>query len=208
MLPGRDGFDVCRTLRQRDVQTPILMLTARGQVVDRVVGLKLGADDYLVKPFEMAELLARIEALLRRRAARVPSPGRRLPVRRRARRLPEGRSHARRADARGLGPGVQAAQVLHRAPRRHAVAGRAAERGVGLQRDAVHAHRGRPHRVAAAEARSQPAPAASTSTPFTGWGTSSRARSGAQGARVRRVRRCVGARVRTVRRVRKVREVR
>ena len=66
MLPGRDGFDVCRTLRQRNVRTPILMLTARGQVVDRVVGLKLGADDYLVKPFEMAELLARVEALLRR----------------------------------------------------------------------------------------------------------------------------------------------
>jgi two-component system alkaline phosphatase synthesis response regulator PhoP len=66
MLPGGTGFDVCRTLRQRGVQTPILMLTARGQVIDRVVGLKLGADDYLVKPFEMAELLARIEALLRR----------------------------------------------------------------------------------------------------------------------------------------------
>ena len=66
MLPGRDGFDVCRTIRQRGVQTPILMLTARGQVVDKVVGLKLGADDYLTKPFEMAELLARLEALLRR----------------------------------------------------------------------------------------------------------------------------------------------
>jgi two-component system alkaline phosphatase synthesis response regulator PhoP len=66
MLPGRDGFDVCRSLRQRNIMTPILMLTARGQVVDKVVGLKLGADDYLVKPFEMAELLARIEALLRR----------------------------------------------------------------------------------------------------------------------------------------------
>jgi two-component system alkaline phosphatase synthesis response regulator PhoP len=66
MLPGGTGFDVCRTLRQRGIQTPILMLTARGQVIDRVVGLKLGADDYLVKPFEMAELLARIEALLRR----------------------------------------------------------------------------------------------------------------------------------------------
>src|SRR5918993_37448 len=60
------GFDVCRTLRQKGVQTPVLMLTARGQVVDKVVGLKLGADDYLVKPFEMAELLARVEALLRR----------------------------------------------------------------------------------------------------------------------------------------------
>jgi two-component system alkaline phosphatase synthesis response regulator PhoP len=68
MLPGGNGFDVCRTLRQKGVQTPVLMLTARGQVVDKVVGLKLGADDYLVKPFEMAELLARIEALLRRGA--------------------------------------------------------------------------------------------------------------------------------------------
>jgi two-component system alkaline phosphatase synthesis response regulator PhoP len=66
MLPGRDGFDVARTVRQQGVQTPILMLTARAQVVDRVVGLKLGADDYLTKPFEMIELLARLEALLRR----------------------------------------------------------------------------------------------------------------------------------------------
>lgn len=66
MLPGRDGFDICRSARQRGITTPILMLTARGQVIDRVAGLKLGADDYLTKPFEMAELLARIEALLRR----------------------------------------------------------------------------------------------------------------------------------------------
>jgi len=66
MLPLKNGFDVCRDLRQQGIDTPILMLTARGQVVDRVVGLKLGADDYLVKPFEMIELLARIEALLRR----------------------------------------------------------------------------------------------------------------------------------------------
>jgi two-component system alkaline phosphatase synthesis response regulator PhoP len=69
MLPGGNGFDICRAVRQKGLQTPILMLTARGQVVDRVVGLKLGADDYLVKPFEMAELLARIEALLRRSAS-------------------------------------------------------------------------------------------------------------------------------------------
>ena len=68
MLPKRDGFDVCRVMRQKGVTTPVLMLTARGQVVDRVVGLKLGADDYLTKPFESAELLARIEALLRRAA--------------------------------------------------------------------------------------------------------------------------------------------
>jgi len=65
-LPKKNGFDVCREIRQRGVQTPVLMLTARGQVFDRVLGLKLGADDYLTKPFEMVELLARIEALLRR----------------------------------------------------------------------------------------------------------------------------------------------
>ena len=65
-LPRRDGFDVCRELRRQGAQVPILMLTARSQVVDRVVGLRLGADDYLTKPFEMIELLARVEALLRR----------------------------------------------------------------------------------------------------------------------------------------------
>jgi DNA-binding response OmpR family regulator len=68
-LPGRDGLEVCRDLRARGTTVPILMLTARSQLVDRVVGLKLGADDYLTKPFEMAELLARIEALLRRAGA-------------------------------------------------------------------------------------------------------------------------------------------
>jgi two-component system alkaline phosphatase synthesis response regulator PhoP len=65
-LPRRDGFEVCQELRRRGHAEPILMLTARTQVIDRVVGLKLGADDYLTKPFDMAELLARIEALLRR----------------------------------------------------------------------------------------------------------------------------------------------
>src|SRR5215475_7187961 len=66
MLPLKSGFDVCRDLRQRGINTPIIMLTARGQVVDRVLGLKIGADDYLTKPFEMMELMARVEALLRR----------------------------------------------------------------------------------------------------------------------------------------------
>lgn len=64
-LPGKNGFDVCRDLRQRGVPTPILMLTARGQVIDKVLGLKLGADDYLTKPFDSLELLARVEARLR-----------------------------------------------------------------------------------------------------------------------------------------------
>jgi len=67
MLPRMNGFDVCREARQRGVTAPILMLTARGQVVYKVVGLKLGADDYLTKPFEAIELMARLEALLRRR---------------------------------------------------------------------------------------------------------------------------------------------
>ncbi len=69
MLPRKNGFDVCRDLRQQSLTTPIIMLTARGQVVDKVVGLKIGADDYVTKPFEMMELLARIEACLRRAPA-------------------------------------------------------------------------------------------------------------------------------------------
>jgi two-component system alkaline phosphatase synthesis response regulator PhoP len=73
MLPGIDGFAVCRELRHRGLSMPILMLTARSQVVDKVIGLKLGADDYLAKPFEMIELLARIEALLRRVASGSPA---------------------------------------------------------------------------------------------------------------------------------------
>jgi two-component system alkaline phosphatase synthesis response regulator PhoP len=70
MLPRRNGFDVCRDIRQAGLITPILMLTARGQTVDKVLGLKIGADDYLTKPFEMMELMARIEALLRRAPAK------------------------------------------------------------------------------------------------------------------------------------------
>ncbi|MEO8128423.1 MAG: response regulator transcription factor [Bryobacteraceae bacterium] len=66
MLPKKSGFDVCRELRQKGADTAILMLTAKTQVIDRVVGLKLGADDYLTKPFDPSELLARVEALLRR----------------------------------------------------------------------------------------------------------------------------------------------
>jgi two-component system, OmpR family, response regulator len=66
LLPDKEGIDVCRDLRARGVATPILMLTARDSLEDRVIGLNTGADDYLVKPFGFAELLARIQALLRR----------------------------------------------------------------------------------------------------------------------------------------------
>ena len=69
MMPDEDGLSVCRRLRAQNDQTPILMLTARGDPVDRVVGLEMGADDYLAKPFLPRELLARVNALLRRRPA-------------------------------------------------------------------------------------------------------------------------------------------
>lgn len=66
MIPEKSGYDVCREIRRKDVFTPVLMLTAKGQEVDKVVGLELGADDYIVKPFSVKELLARIRAALRR----------------------------------------------------------------------------------------------------------------------------------------------
>ncbi|MCA1567631.1 MAG: response regulator transcription factor [Acidobacteria bacterium] len=72
MLPGQDGFEVCRELRANGVAVPILMLTARDAVEDRVEGLNTGADDYLVKPFDFEELLARVRALLRRVPALLP----------------------------------------------------------------------------------------------------------------------------------------
>jgi len=66
MLPDRSGFDICRDIRTTGLATPILFLTARNQTTDKVIGLKLGADDYVTKPFKAAELIARIEVLLRR----------------------------------------------------------------------------------------------------------------------------------------------
>jgi DNA-binding response OmpR family regulator len=69
MLPGMDGFEVCKRLRQGRVMTPILMLTAKSQEIDKVLGLELGADDYVTKPFSPRELLARIKAILRRGSA-------------------------------------------------------------------------------------------------------------------------------------------
>lgn len=66
MLPGRDGLAICRDLRARNLQTPIILLTAKGEDVDRIIGLEMGADDYVAKPFNSRELLARIKAVLRR----------------------------------------------------------------------------------------------------------------------------------------------
>ncbi len=72
MLPKKDGFAVCKELRAQQVQTPIIMLTARGSTEDRVTGLDLGADDYLIKPFGIEELFARIRTVLRRRKTTDP----------------------------------------------------------------------------------------------------------------------------------------
>lgn len=77
MLPDIDGLEVCRRLRALDspaAQTPVLMLTAQGDPMDRIIGLEIGADDYLPKPFEPRELLARIRAILRRRGEHAPVP--------------------------------------------------------------------------------------------------------------------------------------
>ncbi|MBC8101518.1 MAG: response regulator transcription factor, partial [Cytophagales bacterium] len=73
MLPGMDGFEFCRRARSARIQTPILILTARDATKDKVEGLDAGADDYIVKPFQVAELLARIRALLRRGGSPLPS---------------------------------------------------------------------------------------------------------------------------------------
>ncbi|WP_272491882.1 response regulator [Shewanella sp. OMA3-2] len=72
MLPGEDGLSICRRLRQQENPIPIVMLTAKGDEVDRIIGLELGADDYLPKPFNPRELLARIKAVMRRQITDVP----------------------------------------------------------------------------------------------------------------------------------------
>jgi DNA-binding response OmpR family regulator len=80
MMPALSGYDVCRAIRQKDAATPILMLTAKGEEIDKVVGLELGADDYITKPFGVRELLARVAAALRRsRAADTPSGAAHVP---------------------------------------------------------------------------------------------------------------------------------
>ncbi len=72
MLPGMDGYQVCRTIRQTS-QTPIIMLSAKGEVFDKVLGLELGADDYMIKPFDTKELVARVKAVLRRFKPQIPA---------------------------------------------------------------------------------------------------------------------------------------
>jgi DNA-binding response OmpR family regulator len=119
MLPGKSGFDVCRELRSRGSSTPILFLTARGEIADKVVGLKLGGDDYLTKPFDMMELTARVEALLRRASASTPE-GAAAGVRYAFGdvEVTSARRRSRGEDPSSSRRRVQAPQILHREPRR------------------------------------------------------------------------------------------
>src|SRR5436190_20095707 len=125
MLPGLDGFAVCRTLREREIWTPVLMLTARGEIEDRIEGLDTGADDYLLKPFAFDELLARLRALVRRapRRASGRAGGGRPPAR-----SGSAPGVARRDRARALDEGVRPARALPppggRGPLARAAAGR------------------------------------------------------------------------------------
>ena len=104
MLPGKNGFEIARDVRSRGIETPILMLTARGEVTDRVVGLEYGADDYPTKPFEFIELLARIRALLRRAnsGTKEERPSRRRRIRELASRLSERAGISRNNELVGL----------------------------------------------------------------------------------------------------------
>ena len=167
MLPKKNGYDVCRDLRQKGFKTPILMLTAKGETIDKVLGLKLGADDYLTKPFEMIELLARVEALLRRSPhACQRHDRRRVPIRRGADRFQACRGYREQSARRPFGDGVQAAAIPNREPRARALARQPARRRLGLRRDANDPHRRRPHRLAAPKARRKsPPPALHTDRP-------------------------------------------
>ena len=106
MLPGLDGLSVCARLREKDPRMPILMLTARSEEIDRVLGLEIGADDYVTKPFSVRELMARVKALLRRAQAEREgaAPGRRAA----RRRAPPGRRAAAHPDRRA-GPRLRQA---------------------------------------------------------------------------------------------------
>ena len=152
MLPDRDGLSICHDLRQAGLITPLLMLTARGQTEDKILGLKTGADDYVTKPFNMQELVARIEALLRR--APTGSPAHRGVYQFATIRVDRRATEVTR-DGKPVNLSVREFQLLkylieHAGVTR--LARTAADRRLGLQRQDLHAHRRCAHRQPAPEA--------------------------------------------------------
>lgn len=123
LLPGGSGFDLCRLMRDRGIATPVLMLTARDAVADRVHGLDAGADDYLTKPFAFEELVARVRALARRSTLIVPEVVRIADL--------DTTHHPRGAPHRPHGEGVRAPRALRPKSRRGAEPQRDHERRVG-----------------------------------------------------------------------------
>ena len=154
MLPGKDGFEVCRELRRAGVPTPIIFLTARAQEAEKVLGLEMGADDYVTKPFSPRELRARIRTVLRARVSEAAGPlfGRRC----RSRFHPRASSGAP-ASRRRHAHRAQAAVDVHRAPRPRPEPRPAARRGLGLRHPCHRSRRRHPHRQPAAEDRAVPA---------------------------------------------------
>ena len=157
MLPGLSGYDICKQLRAKKVATPILMLTAKGQEMDKVVGLDLGADDYVTKPFGVRELLARIHALLRRTAAAPGLAARRPPFQIGAATIDPKTFQLKRGKEvrRTYRQRAEAAPTLRRPPRRGLLPRPPAKRSLGLQLLRHHAHPGPGHRPTAQETRRQ-----------------------------------------------------
>ena len=154
MLPGRDGFEVCRALRERGVAAPVLMLTARDAVDDRIRGLDAGADDYLPKPFDFGELLARLRALMRRGAGRRP---RRAARRRRSWSIPATHGgHARGRAVELTAREFAVLEYLARHPGEVVTPHDAARARLGRELRGLDEHRRRLRRLPAPQARTAP----------------------------------------------------
>ena len=155
MLPKMNGHDVCRQIRKDGNNVPIIMLTARGQEIDKVLGLKLGADDYVTKPFGFMELMARVEALLRRAVGRdvvlETYQFGNVSVD-----FKKGEANKKGTVARSVGARAAPAAVFRRAPRRGGRPGAVARRGVGLRQRPPDPHRRHARRQAAQEDRGHP----------------------------------------------------
>ena len=147
MLPKMSGFELCRKARGEGITTPILMLTARGEEIDRVAGLDLGADDYVTKPFSVPELLARVRALIRRvelsRTGDLPAEVHFDDVIRRFQAL---RGPPGRENDRDVAQGIRHPAPVGGPVRRGRAAGRASRRGLGLRSLPDDPDRGQPHR--------------------------------------------------------------